>query len=347
MHTEEEHAADASERRTVLVVRFAVHAGARAVTGVVDDFVVERAYLDADGQHVIRVLEILGRDHDMIVGDDQRRSMLRPGLEHDRLIVTLRRGKVIFIDQNHVTAAVGKDRGPAVAVDVVNGVFFDNLKRVAGNWFSDEVEMIVVGDEEDATVEDVDPVIAVLGPAREHDSVSVCGAREDARAGGGDPKDPAIDLFRREVDHREVRLNRVGDDQATDNLGRAVVVVHLFFVVMPMFVFVLILVRVLVLILVRFVVMLGRHRAERGQLKTGVLNRLSQVQDVAGVLENRILIGRFESCPIDDHKVRGGDRADVRDAEIYRVRVSPGGHQRAHVDTVAADLSDPVGNDLG
>ena len=131
VRVQEEHAADAAEGRAVLVVRFPVHAGAGAVAGVVDDFAVERPHFHADRQDVVRVVGILGRHDHVVIGHDQCRAVLRSGLQHDRFVVALGRvGQIVFVDQDHVTAGVGEDRRPAVTVDVVDRVLFDDLERV-------------------------------------------------------------------------------------------------------------------------------------------------------------------------------------------------------------------------
>jgi len=123
--------------------------------------------------------------------------MLGSGLKHDRLIVAACVRQVRLVDQDGMPADVCEDRGPAVAVDVMDRLLVGDLQRMTGDGPGDEVVVIVVLDEEDAAVEDVDPVVAVLRPAGEDDGVAVSGAGVHGRAGRGDLKDSAVNFIGR------------------------------------------------------------------------------------------------------------------------------------------------------
>ena len=309
----------------MLVVRLAVHARAGAVAGVVDDCSVKRPNLYPDRQHVIRIVGILGRHDHVVVGHDQGRAVLRPGLEHDRFVVALGRRQVVFVDQDHVTAGVGEDRRPAVAVDVVNRVLFDDFERMPRDRLAHQVEVVAVLHQEDAAVEDLHAVVAVFGPASQHDAVAVGRTGQHARARRSDLEQAAVNVMGPEIDHRQVSLQRVGDQQPADGLGRAVIVVVHLLIVVTVF---------------------CRHCAEWCELVSGVLDRFGQIEDVLGVLNDRILVRRFESGPVDDHQVCFRDRSDVRHAQLKRVGVCAGGNQRSDFDVFATDLSDPVSDHL-
>ncbi len=165
--------------------------------GVVDDLITEVANFHANRQAVVGILGVVGilrGNDDVLVGDDQRGAMLGSCLKHDRLIVAACVRQVSLVDQDGMTADVGEDRGPAVAVDVMDGLLVSDLQRVTGDGLGDEVVVIAVLDEEDAAVEDVDPVVAVLRPAGEDDGVAVGGAGVHGRAGRSDLEDAAVNV---------------------------------------------------------------------------------------------------------------------------------------------------------
>ena len=152
-----------------------------------------------------------------------------------------------------------------------------------------------------------------------------------------------------------MRFYGVRDEQPTDGLGRTVIViVHLVVIVFVtvvvlvlFFLFVAVIIVVFVSLFILIVPMLGRHGTERRQHKPSIFNGFGEVEDVFSVLQDRVLIGSLQAGAVDDHEVGFCDRSDVCDAEFQRVRVGSGRDQCSHLDQVAADLADPVGDDLG
>ena len=105
-----------------------------------------------------------------------------------------------------MTAGVGEDRGPPVAVDVVDRPFFGDLERVATDRPPDQVVVVAVRDEVDTAVEDVNAVVTGLRSAGQHDGVPMCRTGVHSRAGCGDLERSVVHFVGSEVDDGEVRF---------------------------------------------------------------------------------------------------------------------------------------------
>ena len=112
----EEHAAHTTEGHAVVVGGLTVHAGAGAVTRVVDDLIVDSANLAAQGKTAVCgswVVGVVGGDHEEILTQWDHSAVLQTCFEPDGFILVVFFFQVVLLEESGAACAVVEDGRPA------------------------------------------------------------------------------------------------------------------------------------------------------------------------------------------------------------------------------------------
>ena len=231
-----------------------------------------------------------------------------------------------------MTVDVGKDRGPAVAVDVVNRQLVSDFQGMAGDGLLDKVVVIAMLNEEKAAVEDVDAVVAVLGPAGKDDAIAVGGAGVHGRTRGGDFEDSTVNLIGRYIYDGEVRFYRIRNQQApNDLLVMVIALVHVIVMVVVALIHV-------IVMMVLFGELQGIDTIAKGDyaglIGTGVVHEFPQPAHLKAKTDRQ-------------HNVCIGHLGNVTRSWHKTVRIGTGWLQAEYLNPIPAYHFGPVSHNVG